>query len=129
MYLYNILYAKWVVDKRRSSGFRPALGGGCFLFLRTVCNYHYYNNYYKERNGLKVYQKVDPNLDFVEREKQVKEFWKENGIFEKSIDSRREGKSYVFYDGPPTANGKPHIGHVLTRAIKDMSNEGLQSAA
>ena len=67
-----------------------------------------------------MYKKVDPNLNFVQREKQVEKFWDENGIFEKSIDTRREGESYVFYDGPPTANGKPHIGHVLTRAIKDM---------
>jgi isoleucyl-tRNA synthetase len=67
-----------------------------------------------------VYKKVDSNLNFVQREKQVEKFWEENKIFEKSIDTRREGESYVFYDGPPTANGKPHIGHVLTRAIKDM---------
>ena len=67
-----------------------------------------------------MYKKVDTALDFVQREKQVEKFWKENNIFEKQIDSRREGESYVFYDGPPTANGKPHIGHVLTRAIKDM---------
>ncbi|MCR5122972.1 MAG: isoleucine--tRNA ligase, partial [Ruminococcus sp.] len=67
-----------------------------------------------------MYKKVDSNLNFVQREKQVEKFWKENGIFEKQIDSRRKGESYVFYDGPPTANGKPHIGHVLTRAIKDM---------
>ncbi|MBQ6634650.1 MAG: isoleucine--tRNA ligase [Ruminococcus sp.] len=67
-----------------------------------------------------MYKKVDTNLNFVQREKQVEKFWDENGIFEKSIDSRKKGESYVFYDGPPTANGKPHIGHVLTRAIKDM---------
>ncbi|MCD7740647.1 MAG: isoleucine--tRNA ligase [Ruminococcus sp.] len=67
-----------------------------------------------------MYKKVDTNLNFVQREKQVEKFWEENNIFEKSIDSRKEGESYVFYDGPPTANGKPHIGHVLTRAIKDM---------
>jgi len=67
-----------------------------------------------------VYKKVDTNLNFVQREKEVEHFWEENNIFEKSIDSRKKGESYVFYDGPPTANGKPHIGHVLTRAIKDM---------
>ncbi len=67
-----------------------------------------------------MYKKVDPNLNFVQREKQVEKFWADNDIFGKSIDTRREGESYVFYDGPPTANGKPHIGHVLTRAIKDM---------
>lgn len=67
-----------------------------------------------------MYKKVDTGLNFVQREKQVEKFWKENNIFEKQIDSRKKGESYVFYDGPPTANGKPHIGHVLTRAIKDM---------
>ena len=67
-----------------------------------------------------VYKKVDTNLNFVQREKEVEKFWDDNNIFEKSIDSRKKGESYVFYDGPPTANGKPHIGHVLTRAIKDM---------
>ncbi len=67
-----------------------------------------------------MYNKVDTNLNFVEREKQIESFWKENNIFQKSIDSRKEGETYTFYDGPPTANGKPHIGHVLTRVIKDM---------
>ena len=67
-----------------------------------------------------MYKKVDTNLKFVQREREVEHFWEENNIFEKSIDSRKKGESYVFYDGPPTANGKPHIGHVLTRAIKDM---------
>ena len=67
-----------------------------------------------------MYNKVDTNLNFVEREKQIENFWKENNIFQKSIDSRKEGETYTFYDGPPTANGKPHIGHVLTRVIKDM---------
>ena len=67
-----------------------------------------------------MYEKVSANLNFVEREKKTEAFWKENGIFEKSIDSRKEGETFTFYDGPPTANGKPHIGHVLTRVIKDM---------
>ena len=67
-----------------------------------------------------VYRKVDTNLNFVDREKEVEKFWKDNKIFEKSMDSRKEGETYTFYDGPPTANGKPHIGHVLTRVIKDM---------
>jgi len=67
-----------------------------------------------------MYEKVSANLNFVEREKKVEKFWEENNIFEKSIDSRKEGETYTFYDGPPTANGKPHIGHVLTRVIKDM---------
>ncbi len=67
-----------------------------------------------------MYEKVSANLNFVEREKKVEKFWEENKIFEKSVDSRKEGETYTFYDGPPTANGKPHIGHVLTRVIKDM---------
>ena len=67
-----------------------------------------------------MYQKVDTGLNFVDREKEVEQFWKENHIFEKSMDTRKEGETYTFYDGPPTANGKPHIGHVLTRVIKDM---------
>ncbi len=67
-----------------------------------------------------MYKKVSTDLNFVQREKIVEEFWRENHIFEKSMDTRKKGKSYVFYDGPPTANGKPHIGHVLTRVIKDM---------
>ena len=65
-----------------------------------------------------VYQKVDTNLNFVDREKQVEKFWKENHIFEKSMEDRKDDPTYMFYDGPPTANGKPHIGHVLTRVIK-----------
>ncbi len=67
-----------------------------------------------------MYKKVSTDLNFVQREKQIEKFWNDNKIFEKSVDSRAKGESYVFYDGPPTANGKPHIGHVLTRAIKDM---------
>ena len=59
-------------------------------------------------------------MNFVEREKKVEKFWKDNQIFEKSIESRKNAPEYTFYDGPPTANGKPHIGHVLTRVIKDM---------
>ena len=67
-----------------------------------------------------MYQKVDTNLNFVEREKEVEKFWKEHDIFEKSMKDREGCPEYTFYDGPPTANGKPHIGHVLTRVIKDM---------
>ena len=67
-----------------------------------------------------MYQKVDTTLNFVDREKATCQFWKDNNIFQKSMDSRKEGPTYTFYDGPPTANGKPHIGHVLTRVIKDM---------
>ncbi len=67
-----------------------------------------------------MYKQVSANVSTVEREKEVEKFWRENQIFQKSIDSRREGPVYTFYDGPPTANGKPHIGHVETRTIKDM---------
>ncbi len=67
-----------------------------------------------------MYNKVPTNMNFVEREKNVEKFWKENRIFEKSMESADKTRPYVFYDGPPTANGKPHIGHVLTRVIKDM---------
>ncbi|MBE5937878.1 MAG: isoleucine--tRNA ligase [Lachnospiraceae bacterium] len=67
-----------------------------------------------------MYKKVSTDLQFVDREKEVLKFWNENNIFEKSIDIRKDGEPYTFYDGPPTANGKPHIGHVLTRVIKDM---------
>ena len=67
-----------------------------------------------------MYNKVSTDLNFVDREKKIEQFWKENSIFEKSMENRREGETYTFYDGPPTANGKPHIGHVLTRVIKDM---------
>ncbi len=67
-----------------------------------------------------MYEKVPTNMNFVEREKKTEEFWREHHIFEKSMDERRDGPTYTFYDGPPTANGKPHIGHVLTRVIKDM---------
>ena len=67
-----------------------------------------------------LYSKVSPNLDFVAREKATRLFWEENKIFEKSIEARKDGENYTFFDGPPTANGKPHIGHVLTRVIKDM---------
>ena len=67
-----------------------------------------------------MYQKVSPDMNFTERESKVLEFWKQEEIFEKSIEERKDGPSFTFYDGPPTANGKPHIGHVLTRVIKDM---------
>ena len=67
-----------------------------------------------------MYKKVSTDLKFVDREKEVLKFWNENNIFGKSIDIRAGGEPYTFYDGPPTANGKPHIGHVLTRVIKDM---------
>lgn len=67
-----------------------------------------------------MYRKVPTDLNFVAREKEVEKFWEDREIFEKSMENRKEAETYTFYDGPPTANGKPHIGHVLTRVIKDM---------
>ena len=67
-----------------------------------------------------MYKKVPTDLNFVQREKEVLQFWKDNKVFEKSMEQTKQGPTYTFYDGPPTANGKPHIGHVLTRVIKDM---------
>ncbi len=67
-----------------------------------------------------MYKKVDTSLNFVEREKEVIEFWKKNGVFEKSISKNEGGEEFSFFDGPPTANGKPHIGHILTRVMKDI---------
>lgn len=67
-----------------------------------------------------MYNKVQTDMNFTGREKQVEEFWKDENIFDKSVEERDGNEIYMFYDGPPTANGKPHIGHVLTRAIKDM---------
>ena len=67
-----------------------------------------------------MYKKVSTDMNFVDREKQIEKFWDDNHIFEKSMEEREGCPDYIFYDGPPTANGKPHIGHVLTRVIKDM---------
>ena len=67
-----------------------------------------------------MYKPVDTKLDFVEREKEVLEFWKSNDVFEKSVAKNEGGPEFSFYDGPPTANGKPHIGHILTRVMKDI---------
>ena len=67
-----------------------------------------------------MYDPISPNVNFVEQEKKIEKFWRDEKIFEKSIEEKAKGTPYVFYDGPPTANGKPHIGHVLTRVIKDM---------
>ena len=67
-----------------------------------------------------MYKQVPTSLNFVDREKAVEKFWEDNDIFKKSMEHRKEGETYTFYDGPPTANGKPHIGHVETRTIKDM---------
>ena len=87
--------------------------GSFFIFMEKISRENL-------KEELVVYQKVDTNLNFVDREKQVEKFWKENHIFEKSMEDRKDDPTYMFYDGPPTANGKPHIGHVLTRVIKDM---------
>ena len=70
--------------------------------------------------GTYMYKKVDPALNFVDREQEVLQFWKDNNVFEESIKAREGGPVFTFYDGPPTANGKPHIGHILTRTIKDI---------
>ena len=67
-----------------------------------------------------MFEKVSPNLDFVNREVETVHFWKKHDIFEKSIRNREGGEEFSFFDGPPTANGKPHIGHIETRAIKDL---------
>ncbi len=69
---------------------------------------------------MSLYTKVSTDMNFVEREQEVLKFWEDNQIFEKSMKIREGCPTYTFYDGPPTANGKPHIGHVETRAIKDM---------
>ena len=67
-----------------------------------------------------MYKKINPNTNFVEREEKVLKFWKENRIFEKTLEKTKDGEEFSFYDGPPTANGKPHIGHILTRVMKDI---------
>ncbi len=74
----------------------------------------------ENKEEIKVYEKVSANMNFVEREKKIEQFWKDSDIFKKSIELKKDAPDYMFYDGPPTANGKPHIGHVLTRVIKDM---------
>ena len=97
---------------------RPFYGRG-ILYYHFV-NYHLNISKNKKERTKTMYQKVNSDLNFVDREKEVEKFWKENDIFKKSMENRKEGPTYTFYDGPPTANGKPHIGHVLTRVIKDM---------
>lgn len=67
-----------------------------------------------------MHDKVDANFNFIEREKEIVDFWHEKNIFEKSIKARNGGEVFTFYDGPPTANGLPHIGHILTRTVKDI---------
>ncbi|MBR5258210.1 MAG: class I tRNA ligase family protein, partial [Clostridia bacterium] len=67
-----------------------------------------------------MFKKVDPGFDFLSREQEVLKLWKEKEIFKKSIDQREGSDVFTFYDGPPTANGKPHIGHIETRVFKDI---------
>ena len=72
------------------------------------------------KGELTMYKKIDPSKNFVDREKEVRNFWKDKKIVEKSLNSNQDGEYFTFYDGPPTANGKPHVGHILTRVIKDI---------
>ncbi len=106
---------EWVVisEAKPSSRLR---GTGLFCFLRQFrCAQT------RERMAaMSMYKEVSTNLNFVEREQETEKFWEENHIFEKSMEERQGDKAYVFYDGPPTANGKPHIGHLQTRAFKDL---------
>ena len=106
---------EWVVisEAKPSSRLR---GMGLFCFLRQFrCAQT------RERMAaMSMYKEVSTNLNFVEREQETEKFWEENHIFEKSMEERQGDKAYVFYDGPPTANGKPHIGHLQTRAFKDL---------
>ncbi len=67
-----------------------------------------------------MYKKIDSSRSFVDREKNILDLWKENSIIEKSFDLNQDGEYFTFYDGPPTANGKPHVGHILTRVMKDL---------
>ena len=67
-----------------------------------------------------MYKKINPDMNFVSREKEILDFWKKNRIFEKTLEKTKDGEEFSFYDGPPTANGKPHIGHILTRVMKDI---------
>ena len=69
---------------------------------------------------MSMYKKVDTSLNFVEREKEIVEYWNEKKVFEKSMQAKEGNAEFSFYDGPPTANGKPHIGHILTRVMKDI---------
>ena len=82
-----------------------------------IFDYYYYVIMYEVKI---LYKKVDTNLNFASREKEVENFWAENNIAQKTIDNREDCKDFTFYDGPPTVNGKPHIGYVLTRVIKDL---------
>ncbi len=87
---------------------------GLFIFVNNIvmCNAHIWRK--------EMHKKVDTNLNFVEREESILQFWKEQNIFKKSCELRKGNEPFTFYDGPPTANGRPHIGHILTRCIKDL---------
>ena len=76
--------------------------------------------YYTESEELTMYQKVSTDMNFVAREEEIVKFWRDNQVFKKSVELRKGAPAFTFFDGPPTANGKPHIGHVETRAIKDL---------
>ena len=91
-----------------------------FIFPMIITNDILLTEPSKIKGGFFMYDKVSTNLNFVEREVEVQKFWKENNIFEKSNASREGCPVFTFYDGPPTANGKPHIGHIITRAVKDL---------
>ena len=95
--------------------FRPVVDGRAFLFEKLVIG-----ESCKIKEESNMYNKVSTNLNFVERETEIQKFWKDNAIFEKSNEARKGQPPYTFYDGPPTANGKPHIGHIITRAVKDL---------
>ena len=107
---------------------QPAAGGEfCgaeFFFIFSGENSekkkHFLQEDQKRKDDKNMYKKVSTDMNFVEREKEVEKFWADNDIFQKSMKEREGNPMYTFYDGPPTANGKPHIGHVLTRVIKDM---------
>lgn len=88
--------------------------------LRPVTGRSFFILSFRKERKHSMYKQVPTSLNFVDREKAVEKFWEDNDIFKKSMEHRKEGETYTFYDGPPTANGKPHIGHVETRTIKDM---------
>ena len=102
----------WVVTRELLYS-RPFVRDGSFLIITE-------NGTQRCNKEEAMYKKVSTDLNFVEREKEILEYWRENKIFEKSLKFREGCKTFTFYDGPPTANGKPHIGHVITRTMKDL---------
>ncbi len=122
--------ARMMVRRQRvvneAKAFVPARDGGFFVCpegrpqSRVFPAQPRRSGYLRKGRAKAMYEKVPSDQNFVEREKQVEAFWEKEHIFEKTVESTKEGPTYMFYDGPPTANGKPHIGHVLTRAIKDL---------